>query len=183
MDSGCLLAAWNWGREVYWWFLGLFAAGIVNAYKPIVDLVQHDKPACFSSDSMAGLSPHTGVFPSQSCSMAAMQPGVLECQPGIPSLDRFKLLDVFLEVWVPDTGCTLQDGSDHGGVGSSSESDVAVTKVPSEKNKLFSFPFSALMETCLDHVTLLGSIHVQVTLRYLLSSVVPTASLCSTYMF
>ena len=81
------------GREVYWWFLGHFAAGTVNAYKPIVDLVQHDKPACFSSDSMTGLSPHPGLS--------------------------------------PHTGCTLQDGSDHGGVGSSSESDVAVTKVPS----------------------------------------------------
>ena len=125
---------------MYWWFLSHFAAGIVNAYKPIVGLMQHDKPACFSLDSMTGLfffglhdwPISTPWSPSQpdSGSMAAMQPGVLECQPGIPSLDRFKLLDV-LEIRVPDTGCTLQDRSDHNGVGSGSESDVAVTKVPS----------------------------------------------------
>ena len=43
---------------------------------------------------------------------------VLECESGNPTLDLFKLLDVLLDIWVPSTGCILQDGSDRGGVGS-----------------------------------------------------------------
>lgn len=39
-------------------------------------------------------------------------------------LNLFKLMDVLLEIWVPGTGFILQDGSDHGGVGSYSDFDV-----------------------------------------------------------
>ena len=46
---------------------------------------------------------------------------VLECEPGSPAMDLVQLLGVLLDIWVPSTGCMLQDGSDRGGGGSCSD--------------------------------------------------------------
>ena len=62
-------------------------------------------------------------------------------------LNLFKLLDVCLELWVPGTGCILEDGSDRGGEGCpGSASDVAVTEVSSLKVK----PRTVSLPSCYD---------------------------------
>lgn len=65
-------------------YLGLSTAGIVvNANKPIVDLVQHDKTLLF-----------TARFHATRSSVMV----VLKCKPGSLTLDLFKLLEVLLEI-------------------------------------------------------------------------------------
>ena len=61
------------------------------------------------------------------CQVFCHGSSILECEPDCPSVDMFKLLDVLLGGWVPGTVCILQDGSDHGVVGSSSDSDAGVS--------------------------------------------------------
>ena len=83
---------------------------------------------------------------------------VIEREPGSPTLNLFKVLDVLLEIWVPGTGCIFQDGSNYSDIGSCSDFDTAVSQVPSQNTK-----HSVILSSCY------GDMPGKVTPRYLLS--------------
>ena len=96
----------------------------VDAYSRLLILCSMtNKPACFLSlfQSVPAEVLEPG-FHATRCSVTV----VLECEYGSPALDLLQLLDVLLDIWVPSTGCILQDGSDRGGVGSCSDLFVGI---------------------------------------------------------